>query len=824
MKQKPVKTSLQKKSLADRQPVRKQPVANKTSITTFLNNYTGWIAAGLVFMLQIIIFHDFILGNSYYLFKDIGSDTLNSVYPQLVLLAKYIRLEGFPLWSFAQGMGQNIMPTFGDPFNLIVLLGGADHAAYTVIIMELVKLSLIAWLFYLFLGYWNLSAIARITGTLLYTFSGFMVVGGSWMVFTTEAFTFTLLLLAFEKIFNANSWYLFPFSIALIAIIQPFDLFILALFLIVYFLFRFFSLPDYTWKRFFILSAKLISLSLLGLLISSFFMISNIMLLLDSPRVSGSSSYFNKLMSFPLFGSEGFIHNITAVFRFFGNDLLGNGSNFRGWDNYLEAPMTYIGLLPLLLFPQVFLSLSRREKYSYGLFFLVFFLPFIFPFFRYAFWAFSGDYYRIFSLFISLVLLLFTLRILSDLNRLKKVNLPLLAVTLILLLGLLYFPYSNIDQVLNAKLRSFTVLLLFIYAILITFINYTKNREIGFMLLLLFVFIEIGYVNFKTVSDRDSIKKAEWRQKSGYNDYSNEAVAFLKERDNGFFRVNKDYSSGPAIHNSYNDAKIQDFYGTLSYFSFNQKYYIRFLEESGIIKRGEETQTRWASGLRGSPLLQRFGSVKYTFTKQPPRGLMQFGFDSIGKAGDVNILQNRLCLPLGFTYNRCIPLSEFQKLPRQQKEFMLFKAFVAEEPVLPGFMNFKSLTARDSSVAYSWNELTSDVNVLRKDTLQIEVFSNNHIKGNINPAEPKLLFFSIPFDKGWHATIDGKSSELVLCNLGFIGLLVTSGQHKVELNFIPAYFYLSLWLSLGGLLLYLFIVLFVNYTGKRSRIVYSSES
>ena len=817
MKQKPIKNSLQKKPQANRQQARKHQVAKKSTLFALLNNYSGWVATGCVFMLMIIIFHDFILGNSYYLFKDIGSDTINAVYPQLVLFAKYIRLEGFPLWSFAQGMGQNIMPSFGDPFNLIVIFGGADNAAYTMIIMELVKMALIACLFYVFLGYWNLSAFARITGTLLYTFSGFIIVGGSWMVFTTEAVYFTLLLLAFEKMFSANSWYLFPFSIALIAVNQPFDLFILVLFIILYFLFRFFSSQDYSWKKFFVLSIKLISLSLLGLLISSFFLISNIMLLLDAPRVSGNSSFFSKLMSFPLFGTEGIIHNVTAVFRFFGNDLLGNGSNFKGWYNYLEAPMTYIGLLPLLLFPQVFLSLPKREKYTYGLFFLVFFLPFVFPFFRYAFWAFAGDYYRIFSLFISLVLLLFTLRFLSDMARLKKANLPLLAGTFILLLFLLFYPYPNIDQVLNTGLRAFTVFMLFIYAILVVFISYSKNREIGFMLLLFAVFIEIGWVNLKTVSDRDSIIKTEWIQKAGYNDYSNEAVSFLKDRDKGFFRVNKDYSSGPAIHTSFNDAKIQDFYGTLSYFSFNQKYYIRFLEEAGVIKKGEETETRWAGGFRGSFLLQRFGSVKYTLTKQPPSNFKQFGFDSIGKTGDVNILQNLLCLPLGFTYSRYIPLSEFRKLPKQQKEFMLFKAFVAEEPVMPGCLRFKSLAARDSSVAYTWENLKSDINVLRKDTLQFDAFSNNHIKAKIGLNEPKLLFFSIPYDKGWHAAIDGKSSELVLCNLGFTGLLVPSGQHQIEMNFLPVYFYQSLWLSLGGLLIYFFLILFISYTRKKSR-------
>ena len=62
-----------------------------------------------VILIIFIIFHDFIISNKYYLFKDIGSDSINLLYPCFVYLSKYLRTEGFPLWSFAQGMGQEIM-------------------------------------------------------------------------------------------------------------------------------------------------------------------------------------------------------------------------------------------------------------------------------------------------------------------------------------------------------------------------------------------------------------------------------------------------------------------------------------------------------------------------------------------------------------------------------------------------------------------------------------------------------------------------------------------------------------------------------------------
>ncbi len=55
-----------------------------------------------------LIFRDFFFGNAVLLYKDIGSDSLIDYYPWFVHFSDYLRNEGFPSWSFAVGMGQDI--------------------------------------------------------------------------------------------------------------------------------------------------------------------------------------------------------------------------------------------------------------------------------------------------------------------------------------------------------------------------------------------------------------------------------------------------------------------------------------------------------------------------------------------------------------------------------------------------------------------------------------------------------------------------------------------------------------------------------------------
>ena len=65
------------------------------SLDPFMEKYGLWVTMGIVALLILVIFHDFLFGNSLYLFKDIGSDTINTFYPHFIYLYDHLRTEGF---------------------------------------------------------------------------------------------------------------------------------------------------------------------------------------------------------------------------------------------------------------------------------------------------------------------------------------------------------------------------------------------------------------------------------------------------------------------------------------------------------------------------------------------------------------------------------------------------------------------------------------------------------------------------------------------------------------------------------------------------------
>ncbi|MGB5219142.1 MAG: YfhO family protein, partial [Smithella sp.] len=502
-------------------------------------------------------------------------------------------------------------------------------------------------------------------------------------------------------------------------------------------------------------------------------------------------------------------HYLTALMRFFSCDILGTGNYFKGWRNYLEAPLFYCGLISLVLFPH-FLNLSdKRKKIIYFAFILVFVLPVIFPFFRYAFWLFTGNYYRIFPLFVALAILLIALKSIDHINSASKTNIKITLATLLFLVFLLYYPYDN-AKIIDHHIRNIVVLFIITYSVLIYIMQFKRIKNYVKIILLFIIAIELICFSGITVNKRPVMSHKETTMKVGYNDYTVNALHFIKSADKSFFRISKDYSSGTAMHKSINDAAAQDFYGTPSYHSFNQINYVNFLKEMNIMELTKEQQTRWNRGLVGWPLLHSFASVKYALTKDQSSNLLHFGYYPIASFGDVQILQNKFALPLGFTYERYISLKDFQNLSQDQKILVLYKAAVIDDLVDENIKKLTKLDIKEIPADFSLKDYAQDIELIKKDSLVISRHGQNTIKGQINSAKDKILFFSIPFDKGWKIKVDGEIANTMMVNIGFIGVPIKKGFHQIELSFTPLYYYTAAYLSLISFFLFICLITFKN--------------
>lgn len=766
----------------------------------------GWLAAlAIVFVIAFIVFKDYLLFDKVYLFKDIGSDTLNGLYPYVYYTAGEVSQHHFPTWSYSWGIGQNIFALlFRDPFDIFIFLGGKDHVAYGLVYKEFAKVVLGGLVFYFYLKKLKLSNFTSIVGCAMFAFCGFMIVGGGWSYFSYEAFSMALLLLAFEMLLTENKWLLFPIAIFIIAISTPVNLYLYGLFLACYAVVRCFQVGMGNLNGIIGIFMKMAGLGLLGVLLCAPFVIENIFIIMESPRGSGGSSYAHILSSMPMFDVADKTNIGTCVMRFFASDLLGSGNEFKGWQNILEAPMFYCGLPCLLLMPQVFRSLSKPVKWAFIIFIGVWMLPIIFPYFRWAFWLFTGDYYRAYSFFVSLIFLFYSLHALEVVVREKKLNLIVLIVTVVVLFILLNYPFFDKDAI-NTALFTFVCFLLLVYGALLYFMTKPASPVYLKYIFLGVVVVELMYFSSTSVNQRDAVTAAELQQRVGYNDYTVDAVKAIKG-DNSFYRVDKNFSSSGAMHQSLNDGLAQGFHPTSSYNSFNQGNYINYLQLMGLVDKTNEFQTRWAMGLLARPILESENRVKYIIAKPANfNQLWRFVCDSIGMYGDVRLLRNKYVLPIGYTYGAYIKESVFTPLLPVQKDFVSLRACVVADKDAAQVSSLKEFRLQDTVAqgAFTFDLYAQYVRDLSKDTLVLSRFDEHEISGKIDLPEDKMMYLTIPYDAGWTLDVDGHITEKTKLSAGMTGIMLKKGSHKIALTYHQRYLSQSLMMTLLGVVIYL---------------------
>jgi len=748
-----------------------------------------------------LIFRQFLFGDAVLLYTDIGSDSVNDYYPNFVHLSHYVRSQGFPSWSFYAGMGQDIayatgylvwQPVSWLPGNLI---------APALVFQHLAKVLIAGVLFFRFLQLCRLHSPVPILGSLLLSFSAYMCIGSCWYPFADEVVCFAGILLATEEAIQHSRWLLLALVVALVGMITPFHLYLCALFLLLYTPAR--LLGQYGWQPRIILRTclRLAGVAALGVGLGAIVTLPHLYAVLNSPRVSGATSAVATLSSSSFFGLESPLHYITAALKPFSNDILGTGDDFHGWHNYLEAPLTYCGLLCLLILPQAFTGGTRRHRIICLLVLTGMLLPTVFPWFRYLFWLFQGDYYRTYSLFWILGVITLSTMALSRYVEGRPFNLWLLAATAVVLVGALYLPFEQWQNLINPGLRSSVAIFLPSYGVVLAAGQSLKRQKLALWLILGLSALELVQFDRITVLQRKTITKQELKERVGYNDETVDAIRDIKAGDDSFFRITKLRPSALTVFSSFNDAMVFGYFGTSSYSSFNNINYTNFLTAVDAIPPNSETDTRWSIGLLNDPLLSMFAGEKYALVDNPLPFQRALQYEFVRQYGKDYLFRNARFLPLGLAFDRYITEEAFLKLPGGEKSGALLHVAVLSNKSEGEAAGLTQANLSDLEQDARNLSLADVATARRKTALKLTSFGQTRFEGTVSLEQRSILVVQTPFDRGWSALQDGQAAPALRVDAGLLGVGLDAGEHKVELHYRNPFLVTALVTTLASILI-----------------------
>lgn len=123
------------------------------------------------------------------------------------------------------------------------------------------------------------------------------------------------------------------------------------------------------------------------------------------------------------------------------------------------------------------------------------------------------------------------------------------------------------------------------------------------------------------------------------------------------------------------------------------------------------------------------------------------------------------------------------------------------------------LTRLDVHHIPAWDESAAR---LRQNSCDSFVTNGSGFTAHIDAKEAGLLVFTIPFDKGFSATVDGESAEILLTDLSFMSVFVESGEHEIVFTYRTRGLTLGVVMSVASVLTLMGYVFLVK---KRPRLL-----
>ena len=782
----------------------------KNKISTYYRNnpkmdYVFLISA--ISIIALVLFHKFIFGNYVFLFNsfDPNQDQICNYYPYMDHI--FHDKGSLSFWSFNSGMGNNMYPMlnqFIEPFNIINALfwNPMDNGIIYMLVLKIICISII---FYKLILHLTSNRYSAFLTAILYSYSGFLMFMGQHWGMVNKTFDFILLLYAFEIYFKSkNKWFLI-----IVIGVNLFDFYFFiqsVIFVGFYFIFRNLYLYGKAISNFKEVLILFIY-GIVGLLLVSFIYLPILYVIFNGPRVNIESIDYGKLV-FTFYSLEYF----TSLFgMFFSNNLSGNSMNYFGWKGLMASPLLYSGLICLLLFPQLFFLKIRNERRA--LIFIVFvsIITLSFPFFAYFLNGFQEIYFRWVYGLVALNLLGIAV-ILNAIYKNEILNLTVLKITisvLFLLLTLFWMYYRrhdgewnynalaggfNADK--NRYIRGFLLRIgafLSFYFILIHFMN--KYKVVVGIVLLLTISIELVIEHHPTFYSRDLVVKGDNPYLNSKANISSGLIDKIKANDKTpFFRIDEQYPLfGSGL--TRNNAMAFNYYGIKSYTSLNTKSTYDFCRFFNLIGEGHWANVlpSWDHAVKRYSLLNIL-SIKYLLSKER---ITDSNYVFRYKSKNIKVYENKNFIPLGISYDKYISRNEIEKYSDDLKDSLVNSRLILETK------DIKSLKSYFVS---------SKVRI----KLKINKFSNSLIQGTVLCSTKKMLYFSIPYEKGWSFKVNGENSKYYMVNIGFIGLPLNKGLNSIELEYNPPLFEQGLWIS-GVTFLGCILIFFVSKYRKKNK-------
>jgi uncharacterized membrane protein YfhO len=167
-----------------------------------------------------------------------------------------------------------------------------------------------------------------------------------------------------------------------------------------------------------------------------------------------------------------------------------------------------------------------------------------------------------------------------------------------------------------------------------------------------------------------------------------------------------------------------------------------------------------------------------------------------------HVYENQNFLPMGYAYSQYILREQLEEINEKQRSNLMLRYLVVEnEEAAARYSDLMSPGELIRPIDTSYDAMANDV----ADRLEMSCYHFSHdnrgFTARSNLEQDTLMFFSVPYDGGWTATVNGSPVPIEKVNVGFMGVRVPAGEAVIRFDYLTPGLGEGLWISGGFLLL-----------------------
>jgi len=179
-----------------------------------------------------------------------------------------------------------------------------------------------------------------------------------------------------------------------------------------------------------------------------------------------------------------------------------------------------------------------------------------------------------------------------------------------------------------------------------------------------------------------------------------------------------------------------------------------------------------------------------------------YGYDLISDKYPYNIYQNSNFISMGFAYDKYVTYTDLESINAADRSNVLIRAMAMDEALIEKYS--LSLEKADSEDIYDYTYSTFITDVTKRKNMSSYYFNQtgDGFECKIMLNQGNLVFFSVPYDKGFTAYVNGKEAEIEKVNYALSAVYVPAGDNEVVFTYKTPYLNTGIALTVAGWAVY----------------------